>query len=131
MRRTFKIYSLSNFQMGNAVLLTIITMTYLFYNWKFIRFDPLTHLPPTLGQGMHARSVAKLGLFATSWTIACQAPMSVGFPRQEYWSGLPFTSPRDLPDPEVEPRSPALQTDSLPSEPPRKPWGRAGHAFLG
>ena len=59
-------------------------------------------------------------LFVILWIVACQAPMSMGFPRQEYWSGLPFTSPRDLPDPGVKPRSPALQTDSLPSEPPRK-----------
>ena len=90
---------------------------------------PFTRLPPALGQGMHACSVAKLGLFATSWTVARQAPLSMGFPRQEYWSGLPFTSPGDLPDPGLEPRSPALQTDSLPSEPPGKPWGQ-GRACL-
>ena len=47
-------------------------------------------------------------------TIARQAPLSMGFPRQEYWSGLPFPSPRDLPDPGMEPRSPTLQADSLP-----------------
>ena len=60
------------------------------------------------------------------WTVAHQAPLSMGFSRQEYWSGLPFLSPRDLPDPEIGPRSSALQADSLPSEPPRKPnptWG--------
>ena len=51
----------------------------------------------------------------------CQAPLSVGFPRQEYWSGLLFPSPGDLPDPVIEPGSPALQADSLPSEPPEKP----------
>ena len=48
-------------------------------------------------------------------------PLSMGFPRQEYWSGLPCPPPGDLPDPGVEPRSPALQADSLPSEPPGKP----------
>ena len=53
--------------------------------------------------------------FATPWIIACQAPPSVGFPRQEYWNGLPFPSPGDLPDPGIEPGSPALQADSLPS----------------
>ena len=58
---------------------------------------------------------------ATQWTIACQAPPSMGFSRQEYWSGLPFPSLEDLPDLGIEPRSPALQADSLPSEPPRKP----------
>ena len=52
------------------------------------------------------------------WTIARQAPLSVGSTRQEYWSGLPFLPPRDLPNPGIKPRSPALQVDSLPSEPP-------------
>ena len=56
---------------------------------------------------------------ATAWTVAHQAPLSVGFSRQEYWSGLPFPPPGDLPDPEIKPGSPALQADSLPSEPPR------------
>ena len=50
-----------------------------------------------------------------------QAPPSMGFSRQEYWSGLPFPSPGDLPDPGIKPRSPALQTDALTSEPPGKP----------
>ena len=49
------------------------------------------------------------------WTVACQAPLSMGFSRQEYWSGLPFPSPGDLPDPGIEPRSPALQADDLPT----------------
>ena len=61
----------------------------------------------------------------TSWTVGCQAPLSMGFPRQEYWSGLPFPSPEDLQDSGIKPRSPALQTvfqvDSLPTEPPGKP----------
>ena len=48
----------------------------------------------------------------------CQAPLSMWFPRQEYWSGLPFPSPGDLSDPGIEPQFPALQTDSLPTEPP-------------
>ena len=48
------------------------------------------------------------------WTVACQAPLSVGFPRQEHWSGLLFSSPGNLPDPRIEPMSPALQADSLP-----------------
>ena len=58
------------------------------------------------------------GSFETSWTIANQAPLSMGFPKQEYWSGLPFPSPGDLPDPGIEPRSPAFQADTLTSEPP-------------
>ena len=51
-----------------------------------------------------------------AWTLACQAPLSMEFSRQEHWSGLPFPSPGDLPDPGIESRSPALQADSLPSE---------------
>ena len=56
--------------------------------------------------------------------IACQAPLSMGFPRQIYWSGLPFPFLGDLRDPEIEPESPALQADSLLSEPPGKPTNR-------
>ena len=59
-------------------------------------------------------------LFVTPWTVAQQAPLSMGFSRQEYWSGLPFPSPGDLPDPGIEPRSPALQADALTSEPTRE-----------
>ena len=60
--------------------------------------------------------VAKLcPALVTSWTVACQVPLSMGFSRQEYWSGLPFPSPGDFPDPGIEPRSPALQADSLPT----------------
>ena len=54
-------------------------------------------------------------------TVAYQAPLSVGFPRQKYWSGLPFPSPGDLPNPGIKPRSPTLQRDALTSEPPEKP----------
>ena len=60
-------------------------------------------------------------LFATPWTVAYQAPPSMGFSRQECWSGLPFPSPGNLPDPGIEPRSPMLQADALLSEPPGKP----------
>ena len=57
-------------------------------------------------------------LFETPWTVAREDPLSMGFSRQEYWSGLPLPSPGDLPDPEIEPGSPTLQANSLPSEPP-------------
>ena len=60
-------------------------------------------------------------LFVTPWTAAYQAPLSMGFSRQEYWSGVPFPSPEDLPDPGIKPGSPAFQADTLLSEPPRKP----------
>ena len=63
----------------------------------------------------------------TPWTVAHQTPLSMGFPRQEYWSQLPFPSPGDLPDPRIEPGSPALQAVSLPSEPP----GNRAKAFKG
>ena len=56
------------------------------------------------------------------WTVACQTPLPMGFSRQEYWRGLPFPSPGDLPSPGLEPRSPALQADSLPTELLGKPW---------
>ena len=59
--------------------------------------------------------------FATLWTIACQVPLSIGFPREECWSRLPFPPPGDLPDPGIEPASPALQAESLPAEPLGKP----------
>ena len=55
------------------------------------------------------------------WTVVHQAPPSMGFSRQEYWSGLPFPSPGDLPNPGIEPRSPTLQADALTSAPPGKP----------
>ena len=68
-----------------------------------------------------SESLSRVQLFATLWTVAHQAPLSMEFSRQEYWSGLPFSSPEDLPDPGIEPGSPALQADYLPSEPPGKP----------
>ena len=67
------------------------------------------------------KSLSHVQLFATPWTVACQAPLSMEFFRPEYWSGLPFSSSGDLPNPGIEPRSPTLQADSLPSELPGKP----------
>ena len=64
--------------------------------------------------------LSRICLFATPWTVACQASLSMGFSRQDYWSGLSFPPPGDLPDPGIEPMSPvspASQADSLPSEP--------------
>ena len=63
-----------------------------------------------------AQSLSHVQLFVTSWTAAHQAPLSVGFSRQEYQSGLPCPPPGDPPNPRIEPRSPALQADSLPAE---------------
>ena len=70
-----------------------------------LRVCLVTHLYPTL---------------CDPWTVACQAPLSMGFSRQEYWSGLPFPLPGDLPNPGIKPRSPALQGNSLPPELPSK-----------
>ena len=67
--------------------------------------------PP--GRSMLSR-FSRVQLFTTLWTVACQAPLSGEFSRQECWSGLPFPTPWDLPDPEIEPASPAMQADSLP-----------------
>ena len=67
------------------------------------------------------KSLSCVELFETAWTVTCQAALSMKFSRQEYWSGLPFLSPGDLPDPEFELRSPALQADSLPPESAEKP----------
>ena len=67
------------------------------------------------------RSLSRVWFFATPWTVAYQASPSMGFSRQAYWSGLPFPSRGDLPDPRIGPGSPALQVDALPYEPPRKP----------
>ena len=79
---------------------------------------------------MKVKSLVHVQLFATLWTVACQAPLSMEFSRQEYWSGfkkkkkywsgLPFPSPGDLPNPGIEPGSPALQADALFSEPSEK-----------
>ena len=67
------------------------------------------------------KSLSRVQLFATPWTVAHQAPPSMEFSRQEYWSGLPFPSAGDLPDPGIKSGSPAFQADSLLSEPPGKP----------
>ena len=61
------------------------------------------------------KSLSRVRLFATPWTVAYQTPPPMGFSRQECWSGLPFPSPGDLPDPGIKPRSPALRADTLPS----------------
>ena len=66
------------------------------------------------------KSLSRVWLSATPWTAASQAPPSMGFSRQEYWSGLPFPSPEDLPASGIEPGSPILQADALPSKPPGK-----------
>ena len=74
-------------------------------------------LPDRSERKVQMKSLSRVQLFATPWTVACQAPPSLGFSRQEYWSGLPFPSPGDLPHLGTEPGSPALEADALTSEP--------------
>ena len=79
------------------------------------------HLFPLCGGGGDGLVAKLCPTLAIPWTIACQAPLSMGFSSQEYWSGLPCPPQGNLPNPGMEPRSPTLQEDSLPSKPPRKP----------
>ena len=71
----------------------------------------------SLDKKVKVKLLSRVQLFAILWTVVYQASLSMGFSGQEYWSALPFPSPGDLPDPGIEPRSPALQADALPSEP--------------
>ena len=71
-----------------------------------------------MGVKVKVKLFSHVQLFATSWTVAYQAPLSMGFSRQECWTGLPFPSPGDLPGPGIKPGFPALQADALLSEPP-------------
>ena len=75
------------------------------------------------GDCVCALSLSHVLLFATPRTVALQAPLSVGFPSQEYWSALPFPPPGDLPNPGMEPESPAWQVDSLPLSHQESPFG--------
>ena len=85
--------------------------------------EPVSLMSPALAGEFFTTNTTweTIRLFATPWTVAYHAPPFMGFSRQECWSGLPFPSPGDLPDPGIEPRSPTLQADALPSEPPGKP----------
>ena len=82
---------------------------------------PVSHRLPEFAQVCSVLSCSIVSNSATPWTVAHQAPLSIGFSRQEYWSRLPCPPPGDLPNPGVKPRSPALQADCLPSEPLGKP----------
>ena len=86
--------------------------------------EPASLMSSALASGLFTTSatyrseVSRARLFVILWTVAYQVPLSMGFFRQEYWSGLPFPSPGELRNPGIEPRSPALQADALSSEPP-------------
>ena len=94
-----------------------------------LRADSLPSEPPgeSLVVLLLLSRFSRVRLCATPWTAAHQAPPSQGFSRQEYWSGLPLSSPGDLPDPGIEPRSTTLQADALTSEPPGKPLNHFNH----
>ena len=76
---------------------------------------------------MWACTLSHVQLFVTLWTITHQAPLSTEFFRQEYWRGLPFPSPGNLPEPKIEPGSPAMQAGSLPTEPPGNSMSHLNH----
>ena len=95
----------------------------LLQSWRQGSFEGGCHYLHYLHHSLEEVKVKLLScvqLFATPWTVAHQAPLSMGFSRQEYWSGLPFPSLGDLPDLGIEPRSPSLQADALTSELPGK-----------
>ena len=93
---------------------TLIFLLWLLHSSSSSRILLLSHFSDTTSNS-HVR------LFVIPWTVAHRASTSMEFSRQEYWSGLPFPSPGDLPDPGIEPGSPALRADALQSEPPRNP----------
>ena len=94
-----------------------------FVDYKGCSISPKRFFPTVVDimVKVQVKSLSCVQLFVTPWTIVHQAPLSMEFSRQEYWSGLPFPSPGALPNPGIEPRSPALQADALLSEPPGKP----------
>ena len=87
---------------------------------KFKKIEMISDIFSDHNTMSEVKSLSRVQLFATPWTVVYQASLSMGFSRQEYWSGLPCPSPGDLPDPGIKPRSLALQADALPSEPPGK-----------
>ena len=86
-----------------------------------LTLSPLLFSCYSVDKRKKVKSLNRVRFFATPWTVAYEAPPSMKFSRQEYWSVLPFPSPGDLPNPGIKPGSPALQADALLSEPPRKP----------
>ena len=83
---------------------------------KFKKIEMISDIFSDHNTMSEVKSLSRVQLFATPWTVVYQASLSMGFSRQEYWSGLPFPSPGDLPDPGIKLGSPVLQVDSLPTE---------------
>ena len=119
----FFIVQLSHPDMTTGKTLALSTQTFVDKVMTLL-FNMLSRLVITFlpRSKVKVKSVSRVQLFATPWTVAHQAPPSMGFSRQEHWTGLPFPFSGDLPDPGMEPRSPRLQADALTSEPPGKPF---------
>ena len=111
-------FSSKSFIVSGLIFRSLIHFEFIFVNGvrKCSNFN-LLHVK------VKVKLLSHVQLFVTPRTIGYQAPPSMGFSRQEYWSGFPFPSPGDLPDPGIKPRSPALWADALPSEPPGKLTG--------
>ena len=126
------IKSITSFNFWNSSLLTISQICYMFIPWAYISYISSWTLSICRAEflSLHfcmctnpslVKLLSRVWLFATLWTVAHQAPPSIECSRQEYWSGLPFPSPGDLPNPGIEPGSPALWADTSLSEPPGNP----------
>ena len=98
-----------------AKILTVLTMFSIIYSFLYL-FDLIPYFSSFL-----PRCSVVSNSFVNSWTTACQAPLSIEFPKQEYWNGLPFPSPGDLPYPGIKPASPALAGRFFTTEPSGKP----------
>ena len=121
------------FRKPTTVIIFMIIFTIKFYHciavvWAQFRLvskkdipSDSSEVPVSTHAYAHVESLSCVWLFATLWTAVHQAPLSMGFSRQEYWSGLPFPSPGDLPDSGIEPMSPALAGRFFTTEPPRSP----------
>ena len=103
----------------------ICSLWIIFYKWSYFHCTRVNwYLKGIFNDIMKAWEKWKCSLLShvcDPWTVACLAPLSMGFSREEYWSGLPFPPPGNLPNSGIKPGSPILQADSLPSEPPEKP----------
>ena len=121
--------SLNNKQKGKKSIYvelyeTAIQLTLTYKDGSFIQFSLIILLEKTISSVQYMYMLShfnRIQLFVTPSSLAYQAPLSMGFSWQEYWSQMPFPSPGDLPDPGIEPGSPALEADALTSEPPGKP----------
>ena len=108
-----------------------VILNSLFWNTK--TFSPLLFnglYPHIMSISEPVKLLSHVRLFAIPWTVAYQSPPPMEFSRQEYWSGLPFPTPGDLPDPEMEPRSPTLQADALSPELPGKQFSSTFYGYM-